>query len=195
MCISIFMCHISPTTVANLPNKGCFALLSVSLTYAAYQFPVQLQGLICGITFGYTDIKLMSWYYHHLSYQLSVALLVDISFHQWLCGIHVPVVSVWRTTWKIGQSQGLQPRVLHDIDSVVIVVACQYRCTNGHTFLTTDPRVLELISTENIPFILLLIEVDLWSPSVGKSLVGEAMSTSAVEWYIKEQRRCDACFL
>ena len=62
---------------------------------------------------------------------------------------------IQRSVWKGGQSQGLQPKVLHDIDSVVILVSCQYRCVNDHIFLTTDPRVLELFFTENIPFILL----------------------------------------
>jgi hypothetical protein len=96
---------------------------------------------------------------------------------------------IQRTAWKVGQSQGLQPRVLHDIDSVVILVACQY----SDTFLTTDPRVLELISTENIPFILLHRSGFMKSfcrKVIG--LIGEAMSISAVERYIKEQRRLSA---
>ena len=197
--------HISPTTVANLPNRSCFTVSSVSLTYAAYQFPVQLQGLICGIT--------LFWLYrcpaHVLILPPSISSITNCS----PSGCFLPPVIVWdpyvsvismshqcvecnqpiqRTTWKVGQSQGLQPRVLHDIDSVVILVACQYRCTNDHTFLTTDPRVLELISTENIPFILL--HRSGFMKSFCRKVIGliEAMSISAVEPYIKEQRRLSA---
>ena len=74
----------------------------------------------------------------------------------------------------------------------MILVACQYRCTNGHTFLTADPRVLELISTENIPF--LVLHRSGFMKSFCRKVIGlkEAMSISAVERYIKEQRRLSA---
>lgn len=103
---------------------------------------------------------------------------------------------VQHNAWKIGQSQGLQPRILHDIDSIVVIVSCQYRCTNKHVFLTTDPRVLRLIPAENIPLIL-LHRTGLMKSFCRKiiGLVGEGMSISAVERFIKQQRRLSVAVL
>ena len=58
---------------------------------------------------------------------------------------------------------------------MILIVSCQYMCVNDHIFLTTDLRVLALISTDNIPLILLK---SFCRKVVG--LIGEAMSISAV---------------
>ena len=36
-----------------------------------------------------------------------------------------------------------EPRLLHCIDSVIVLVSCKYVCSSGHSYLTTDPRLLE----------------------------------------------------
>ena len=87
-----------------------------------------------------------------------------------------------RRNWKVGQSQGLQPRLLHDIDSIVILISCQDKCTNNHYFLTTDPRVLKLIPEADVPFIL-LHKTGFMKSFCRKvvGLIGESTSISAVE--------------
>lgn len=95
-----------------------------------------------------------------------------------------------RNAWKVGQSRGLQPRVIHDIDLVVLLVSCQYKCCNGHCILTTDPRILELVSVEHIPFILL--HKTGFTKSFARKVIGlleEGMSISSIERFIKQQRR------
>ena len=38
---------------------------------------------------------------------------------------------------------------------MIVLVSCKYVCSSGHSYLTTDPRLLEFISSECIPFILM----------------------------------------
>ena len=96
-----------------------------------------------------------------------------------------------RKSWKLGQSPAFEPRVIHDINSVVVLISCQYICFNNHTYLTTDPRLLQLISPECVPFVLLHKTGFLKSfinHIIG--LVNEGLSISAVERFVHIQRRC-----
>ncbi len=57
--------------------------------------------------------------------------------------------------WKWGQSDGLQPRVIHGIESTVLIVPAVYTCIHEHTVVATDPRILKELVFEQLPFILL----------------------------------------
>ena len=98
--------------------------------------------------------------------------------------------NIERQGWKIGQSPAFEPRVLHAIDSVVVLVSSVYVCSNRHTYVTTDPRVLKLISPECIPFIL-LHKTGFLKNFVDKviGLVKEGMCISAIERFIASQRK------
>ncbi len=52
--------------------------------------------------------------------------------------------------WSIAS---VESRVIHDINSVIVLISCQYICLNNHTYLTTDPRLLQLISPEYVYYI------------------------------------------
>ena len=95
-----------------------------------------------------------------------------------------------RKVWKISQSQALQPRLLHDIDSMVVLISCQYVCPNNHHYLTTDPRILEVMKSEDIPFVL-LHKSGFVKSFVHRviGLISEGMTIAAVERFITEQRR------
>ena len=105
-----------------------------------------------------------------------------------LCAVcNCPVV---RKEWKRGQSPALEPRLLHDITSTVVLISSQYVCHNKHVVLTTDPRVLKLLLPEQIPFILLHRTGFLKTfkdQVIG--LIEEGMSILGVERYIRKQRR------
>ena len=94
---------------------------------------------------------------------------------------------VKRKVWKLGQSQGLQPHLLHDVDCMIILISCQYVCPNNHTYPTTDPRVLELINCDDIPFVLL--HKSGFLKSFVHRVFSEGMTIAAVERFIKEQCR------
>ena len=98
--------------------------------------------------------------------------------------------SIERKAWKTGQSTADEPRLLHCIDSVIVLVSCKYVCSSGHSYLTTDPRLLELISSECIPFIL-MHKIGFTKSLLTKviNLVKEGLCISAIERFITTQRR------
>lgn len=98
--------------------------------------------------------------------------------------------NIEKRAWKLGQSSALEPRLVHDIDSIIILVSSVYICSNGHTYLTTDPRVLQLITPECIPFIL-LHKTGFLKSFVSKviCLVKEGLGIVAIERFISSQRR------
>ena len=58
--------------------------------------------------------------------------------------------------WKCGQTNALQPRVLHCLSHTVLLVSVVYTCENGHEIPSTDPRILQMLKVEeHVPFILL----------------------------------------
>lgn len=44
--------------------------------------------------------------------------------------------------WKMGQIHSLQPHILHDCKSTVLLVAALYSCPFGHEVSSTDPRLM-----------------------------------------------------
>ena len=56
--------------------------------------------------------------------------------------------------WNTGCRTSTQPRVLHDLESIVMLIANNYRCSNGHNTLSYDPRILSLIPSDTVPFLL-----------------------------------------
>ena len=44
--------------------------------------------------------------------------------------------------WNIGEDRSSQPRIVQDIDSIVLLVGVVYSCHNHHKFLSYDPRIL-----------------------------------------------------
>lgn len=101
---------------------------------------------------------------------------------------------ITRNAWKVGQSGGLIPRVIHDIHSVVILVSRQYKCSNSHSVLTTDPRVLALISDEYTP--LILLHKAGFTKMFARKVIGfleEGMSICSIERYIYIFKESDNC--
>ena len=58
--------------------------------------------------------------------------------------------------WNDGSTSHKQPRTIHGITDIVLLVSAVYVCENGHKILAHDPRVLKMIPcTSMIPFVLL----------------------------------------
>lgn len=58
--------------------------------------------------------------------------------------------------WKCGQTNALQPRVVHEISHTILLVSVVYVCDNGHEVQSTDPGILQKLTVEeHVPFILL----------------------------------------
>ena len=58
--------------------------------------------------------------------------------------------------WANGVNKGMQPRLLHDIHYVVLLVEAVYKCHQcNHHVYSTDPRVLQKIEMPRMPFFLL----------------------------------------
>ena len=88
------------------------------------------------------------------------------------------------------EARSITTRAIHDINSIVLLVSCQYICLNSHAYLTTDPPLLQLIPPEYIPSVLLHktgFLKSLIDHVIG--LVQEGLSICAVERYVRNQRR------
>ena len=58
--------------------------------------------------------------------------------------------------WNDGSSASMQPRLVHDMDNVVLLVSAVYICENRHKLLAHDESVLKCFpSCCMIPFVLL----------------------------------------
>ena len=56
---------------------------------------------------------------------------------------------------NVGRSDGHCPRVLHDLNHIILLLPAVYGCDNGHEVLATDPFILKQFPEEKfIPFIL-----------------------------------------
>jgi hypothetical protein len=89
--------------------------------------------------------------------------------------------------WKLGQSSGNEPRLIHDVEHTVIVVAAVYQCQNGHIVSGSNPSILQLMDSELVPFILLHrtgFSKGLVSSMI--QLISEGMTMSGIERYIKK---------
>ena len=57
--------------------------------------------------------------------------------------------------WIDGSNKGLQPRLLHDMHHIILLVGAIYKCCKGHYLHSTDPRILRKIDQIYLPFHLL----------------------------------------
>ena len=93
------------------------------------------------------------------------------------------------TYWKWGQSTGLQPRVIHGLETTILIVPAI--CGNKHTLVSTDPRILNILKYEQLPFVLL--HRTGFSKQFVLSIIqllSEGMTISRVEQYIKKSICC-----
>lgn len=54
--------------------------------------------------------------------------------------------------WNTGRHASAQPRMLHDLDTIVMLIGITYRCSSSHKLLSYDPRILTLISERAVSF-------------------------------------------
>lgn len=57
--------------------------------------------------------------------------------------------------WRMGQSHGMEPRLLHCVENIVVLISPMYQCEYGHSLSATDPQLLAKLSPAYIPFVLL----------------------------------------
>ena len=57
--------------------------------------------------------------------------------------------------WASGERKGMQPRLIHDMHSIVILVGAIYRCSSDHVVYSTDANILQKLDRAHIPSILL----------------------------------------
>ena len=93
--------------------------------------------------------------------------------------------------WTNGCSSGKQPRILHDINNVVLLVSAIYQCNGNphHMLYSTDPQLLKQINPIWIPFHLL--HRTGFTHSFVKSvtsLVSEGLPLQMIECHIKKLR-------
>ena len=92
--------------------------------------------------------------------------------------------------WNTGHSDGHHPRLLHDLNYMVLLVPALYACDNGHQTLATDPYILQQFpEAEHIPFILFHrsgVTREFARVILGLSI--EGLSFSAAERFIKARR-------
>lgn len=55
--------------------------------------------------------------------------------------------------WLDGTSGHCQPRLLHDVDDVVLLVSAVYACSEGHKILAHDERIVSMLPREMVPFV------------------------------------------
>ena len=94
-------------------------------------------------------------------------------------------------SWKYGQSKGLEPRILHDIDHTILLVSAVWFCDNGHQISSIDSRVLQVVKVKTgfQPFIL-LHKTGFTSAFITTviELIQEGNSFSSVERIVKRKR-------
>ena len=57
--------------------------------------------------------------------------------------------------WNTGCHAYDHPRILHDMNSIVVLIGVSYRCPNSHKMLSYDPQLLSLVSKKyTVPFVL-----------------------------------------
>ena len=89
--------------------------------------------------------------------------------------------------WNTGHSDGHHPRLLHDLNYMVLLVPALYACDNGHQTLATDPYILQQFpEAEHIPFNRSGVTREFARVILGLSI--EGLSFSAAERFIKARR-------
>ena len=101
------------------------------------------------------------------------------------------VAKVHLCRWNIGHSEGHCPRLIHDINYLLILVPEVYECDNKHEIVSTDPFILQQFPEEEyIPFILfhrIGITRDFTQTTIGLALQGLAFT--AIERFIQRRRQ------
>ena len=54
--------------------------------------------------------------------------------------------------WNVGCSDGHCPRLLHDLNHMILLVPAVYGCDSGHEVLSTDPYILKQFSEEDLSY-------------------------------------------
>ena len=62
---------------------------------------------------------------------------------------------LYHSYWNDGSSTAKQPRMLHGISDIVLLVSAAYSCSNRHRILAHDQLILKLVPSSNVPFCLL----------------------------------------
>ena len=93
--------------------------------------------------------------------------------------------------WTTGSTSGTQPRILHDINYMILLLGAIYQCDldSSHIIYSTDPRILSQINQLWIPFHLLHRSgcTHSFVQSV-VNLVQEGLPINAISRHIKHQR-------
>ena len=89
----------------------------------------------------------------------------------------------------MGQTNSLQPRVIHAIDYTILLISAVYKCPVGHESSSTDPRIIDLVGDHNVPFIL-LHKTGFTKSFEGSviELVKQGMTVKGIESYVKQMR-------
>lgn len=106
-----------------------------------------------------------------------------------VCIIDTCVGSLELKCWKVGQTNSLQPRILHTFEHTVLLVSAVFLCSFGHEVCSTDPRLLEQFCPAHIPFVLLhrtgFVKQFFQSTM---SLIQHGMTFASVERFISDRR-------
>ena len=124
--------------------------------------------------------------------QLLQQLLVPSNENVWkICPVDNCSSHTILHRWNTGRVNGHSPRLLHDVNNIVVLVPAIYVCGNGHEVLATDPRILLLFPEEEyIPFI--LFHRSGVMRSFARMLINpaiEGLSFSTIEKFVKTQRQ------
>ena len=57
-------------------------------------------------------------------------------------------------TWADGRRKGMQPRIIHSVQSMVLLVGAVYRCSQDHIVYSTDASLLQRLNKVQVPLIL-----------------------------------------
>ena len=92
--------------------------------------------------------------------------------------------------WNVGRSDGHCPRLLHDLNHMVLQLSAVYGCDNGHEVLSTDPCILKQFPEEEfIP--LILFHHSGVTGEFARTIIAlciESLSFTAAELFTKTQR-------
>lgn len=96
-----------------------------------------------------------------------------------------------RREWQNKQQSGLRPRIIHDVDRIVLLVSRRYMCASGHRFLSHDPQILERFPcASQIPFVLSHKSgLTMRCMSMVISLIAKGKKISTIESVLKQSRK------
>lgn len=122
---------------------------------------------------------------------LDLESLDTVSIH-FANGVQCPdcVSKLQVSRWNVGRSEGHCPRLLHNINYVIILLPAVYECDNKHEVVSTDPYILRQFPEEEyIPFILFHrsgITREFARCTIGLAL--EGLTFAVIERFIQRRR-------